>query len=184
MADAPMRILLTGPPGCGKTTAVARIVAALSGKVRMAGFYTEEIREAGRRVGFRWQRLDGRTGTLAHVHTKSPHRVSKYGVDVESFETQAVSILDPHATGVDLFVIDEIGKMECFSARFVEAIHLLLKSDKSVLATVAQKGTGLIREVKSHPHIELVHLTRENRDEMTRKIIATLSPRPTTRGSH
>jgi len=122
MANAPLRILLTGPPGCGKTTAVTKIVDTLDREVRMAGFYTEEIREAGRRVGFRWHRLDGRTGTLAHVHIKSPHRVGKYGVDIESFDREAVSVLAPDASDVDLFVIDEIGKMECFSDEFVDTI--------------------------------------------------------------
>jgi nucleoside-triphosphatase len=179
MADAPLRILLTGPPGCGKTTAVRKIVGALDTKLRMAGFYTEEIRAAGRRVGFRWQRLDGPRGTLADIHIKSFHRVSKYGVDIESFDREAVAVLDPHAAGVDLFVVDEIGKTECFSAKFTEAIRRLLKSDKPVLATVAQKGAGLIREVKTYPGVELLHLTRENRDEVTRHIAGFLS---STRG--
>ncbi len=174
MAGTPIRVLLTGPPGCGKTTAVVKIAAALDEKVRRAGFYTEEICEAGGRVGFRWHRLNGRSGTLAHVKIKSPHRVSKYGVDIESFETEAVSVLNPDTPDVDLFVIDEIGKMECFSGEFVDAIRRLLKSDKSVLATVAQKGAGLIREVKSYPGVELVHLTRENRDNVTRQIAERL----------
>ncbi len=170
MANAPIRILLTGTPGCGKTTAVVKIAAALDKKVTMAGFYTEEIREAGRREGFRWHRLDGPSGTLAHVKIKSPHRVSKYGVDIESFETEAVSVLDPDTPEVDLFVIDEIGKMECFSDKFVDAIRRLLKSDKSVLATVAQKGAGLIREVRIAPGVELLHLTRENRGDITQQV--------------
>ncbi len=170
MANTPIRILLTGPPGCGKTTAIVKIAAALDKKVRMAGFYTEEIREAGRRVGFRWHRLDGHSGMLAHVKIKSPHRVSKYGVDVGGFETEAVSVLDPKTPRVDLFVIDEIGKMECFSGKFVDAIRQLLKSDRCVLATVAQEGAGLIREVKSYPGVELVHLTRENRDGVIQQV--------------
>jgi nucleoside-triphosphatase len=174
MTDAPMRILLTGPPGCGKTTAVMKIAGRLDKRLRLAGFYTEEIREAGQRVGFRWHRLDGRTGTLAHVKTKSPHRVSKYGVDLASFERGAVSVLDPEASDVDLFMIDEIGKMECFSEKFVDAIRRLLKSDKSVLATVAQKGPGLIQQVKSYPGVELLHLTRENRDEATQQVVDRL----------
>jgi nucleoside-triphosphatase len=116
-------------------------------RVRMAGFYTEEIREAGWRAGFRWHRLDGRTGILAHVKIKSPRHVSKYGVDLGSFDGEAVLVLDPETPDVDLFVIDEIGKMECFSDKFVATVRRLLQSDKSVLATVAQKGPGLIQQV-------------------------------------
>ncbi len=170
-----MRILLTGPPGCGKTTAVRTIVGALRGKLRMAGFHTQEIRKAGQRTGFHWYRLDGRTGILAHVDIKGPHRVSKYGVDIESFDRKVVPVLDPDAADVDLFVIDEIGKMECFSDRFVAAVRRLLRSNVSVLATVAQKGPGLIQEVKSYPDVALLHLTRENRDEVARQVTDMLA---------
>ncbi len=175
MARARVRIVLTGPPGCGKTTAVMKVVGALDQKLRMVGFYTQEVREAGRRKGFRWHRLDGRAGMLAHVDIKGPYRVSKYGVDVESFDREAVSVLNPDATEVDLFVIDEIGKIECFSDKFVDAVRRLLDSGRSILATVAQKGSGLIREAKSHPGIKLLHLTPANRDEVTQEIIDKLT---------
>ena len=36
-------LLLTGPPGCGKTTVVRRVIHQLS-HLRLAGFYTEEMR--------------------------------------------------------------------------------------------------------------------------------------------
>ncbi len=173
MSEEPVRILLTGPPGCGKTTAVRKIVDALGGP-GVVGFYTEEIREAGTRKGFRWHRLDGRTGILAHVDIKSPHRVSKYGVDVQGFDRDIVPALDPHAADAGLFVVDEIGRMECFSERFIEALRRLLQSDKPLLATVAQKGAGFIRDVKSYPGIRLLHLTRENRDTLTQEVAEML----------
>jgi nucleoside-triphosphatase len=108
---------------------------------------------------------------VAHIDIKGPNRASKYGGDVRGFDERVVPILDPDTAGVELFVIDEIGKMECFSERFVEAVRRLLESDKPILATVAQKGSGFIREVKDYPALRLLHLTRENRDEVTRKVV-------------
>jgi nucleoside-triphosphatase len=35
--------LLSGPPGCGKTTVLRRLAERL-GDLRLAGFYTQEIR--------------------------------------------------------------------------------------------------------------------------------------------
>jgi nucleoside-triphosphatase THEP1 len=44
-------LLLTGPPGSGKTTVVQRLLERLHDR-RLAGFYTQELRERGKRVGF------------------------------------------------------------------------------------------------------------------------------------
>jgi nucleoside-triphosphatase len=167
------KILLTGLPRCGKTTAVMKIIANLdSGKI--AGFYTKEIRIGGVRKGFSWNRLDGTTGTLAHADIKGSFRVGKYGVDVASFEKSVVSTLDFEKTDTQLFVIDEIGKMECFSKDFVDAIRSLFKSDKSVLATVALKGSGLISEVKDYPDTKLFNLTRNNSEKTIDEILQSL----------
>ncbi|NIP28379.1 MAG: hypothetical protein GWN67_04045 [Phycisphaerae bacterium] len=166
--------LLTGLPRSGKTTAVMQIINNINcGKV--AGFYTQEIREGGIRKGFSWRRLDGTTGTLAHIDIKGPFRVGKYGVDVAGFEKSVVPILDAEESGAQLFVIDEIGKMECFSEKFVIAIRCLFKSDKSILATVALKGSGLISEVKNYSNIRLFNLTRHNRDKTIMEILQALS---------
>ena len=168
------KIVITGLPGCGKTTAVTEIVAALAG-VRVAGFYTEEIREGDARKGFGWRRLDGPSGILSHVSFKGRPRVGKYGVDVAGFEESVLGVLDIEQTEADLYVIDEIGKMECLSQRFVTAVRRLLASDRAVLATVAKKGTGLIDQVKRHPDIQLLNLTRERHEQLVGQIVQLLS---------
>ena len=168
------KILLTGLPGCGKTTAITKIVANLS-REKVVGFYTQEIRQNGARKGFRWKRLDGVAGTLVHVDTKGRFRVGKYGVDVEGFEKAVLPILDAERTDAELFVLDEIGKMECFSEKFVVAVRRLFASEKSVLATVARKGAGLIRDVKAYPGTKLFTLTAENREKVISEISQLLS---------
>ncbi|MGB2863979.1 MAG: NTPase [Sedimentisphaerales bacterium] len=174
MSSKSSKILLTGLPGCGKTTAIMKIIAELD-CTSVAGFYTEEIRESNTRRGFRWKRLDGTTGILAHVDIKGRFKVGKYGVDVADFEKSVAPVLDVEQTDAELFVIDEIGRMECFSEKFVVVTRRLFASDKSVLATVARKGTGLISEVKNYPDTQLFNLTRENRDKTINEILQILS---------
>jgi len=174
MSPESAKILLTGLPGCGKTTAVMQIIENLNCK-KIAGFYTQEIRQNSSRKGFYWARLDGATGVLAHVDIKGPLRVGKYGVDVAGFEKSVVPVLDIEQIDAELFILDEIGKMECLSGKFVATVRRLFASDKSVLATVAQKGTGLISEVKNYPGIRLFNLTRQSRDETIVEILQILS---------
>jgi nucleoside-triphosphatase len=168
------KILLTGLPGCGKTTAVIKILKNLNCE-RAAGFYTQEIREGDKRKGFRWSRLDGATGKLAHIDIKGPFRVGKYGVDVTGFERAVVPVLDTEQTDAELYILDEIGKMECLSGKFVTAARRLFDSEKPVLATVAQKGSGLISEVKKYTNIQLFKLTSGNRDKTIAEIAQILS---------
>ncbi len=76
--------LLTGKPGTGKTSLIKQAVAGMGGKA--GGFYTEEIRSGGTRLGFRLVTLDGESAVLAHVNIHSRYRVSKYGVDIDNLD--------------------------------------------------------------------------------------------------
>jgi nucleoside-triphosphatase len=174
MLSESAKILLTGLPRSGKTTAIMQIIKNLNCD-KVAGFYTQEIRQGSIRKGFSWRRLDGAIGTLAHIDIKGHFRVGKYGVDVAGFEKSVVPILDAEESDTKLFVIDEIGKMECFSEKFVIAIRGLFKSNKSILATVALKGSGLISEVKNYSNTRLFNLTHHNLDKTIVEILQALS---------
>lgn len=165
-------LLLTGVPGAGKTTVLRKVAAGLSDR-RLAGFYTEEIRSDGERHGFRMVCFDGREGTMARTEFPGPHRVGKYGVDVAVIDALADSSLklEQHT---DVYLVDEIGKMECLSEQFVAAIGRILESGKPVVATVALHGEGLIDEVKRRPGIQIWQVTRENRDRLPDDILAWL----------
>ena len=160
---------MTGPPGVGKTTLVRKVAADLAAR-RPVGFYTAEIRERGARKGFELVSLDGRRGLLSHVDVRGPYRVGKYGVDVEGFDRFLDTIQWP-GPDAGLVVIDEIGKMECFSQRFRTLVRRILDSDTPVLATVARQGSGLIAEVKQRPDVELLELSTRNRDSLAGEIV-------------
>ena len=176
MSPGPPRVLLlTGPPGIGKTTAMRRIASGLAGRA-LGGFTTAEIREKGVRVGFALESFDGARAVLAHVGIPSPHRVGRYGVDLAALARFAASALDP-AARPDLYLVDEIGKMECLSSCFIRLAETLLDSGKIVVATVARQGEGLIREVKGRPDSLLVEVTPANRQLLPDELVRWLEKR-------
>jgi nucleoside-triphosphatase len=173
---SPKNVLLTGRPGCGKTTVVRRVVDALADR-RLAGFYTEEMRVAGRRVGFEAIGLRGGRTVLAHVDFPASKRVGRYGVDVSAFEELVRAELERSFDDVDLFVVDEIGKMECHSRRFVEAATRLLDSPVPVLATIALKGGGFIGRAKARKDAEIVEVTSQSRQDLPDALLERLALR-------
>jgi nucleoside-triphosphatase len=171
---SPLKLFLTGNPGCGKTTLVRRVVDALTGEVAMTGFLTEEIREGGKRKGFRGATLDGRAFVLAHVDSQSDVRVGSYGVEREGLETVGVPSLTPN-DDTRLIVLDEVGKMESFSQRFQDAVESLLAGDKPVLGTVAAQGVGFVKRVRKDPRITLLTVTPRSRDAMVGDVLRRLA---------
>jgi nucleoside-triphosphatase len=165
-------LLLTGVPGVGKTTVMRKLERLLGGRP-IRGFVTDEIRSGrGERLGFQLETLDGRTARLAGVGVRSKHSVGRYGVDVEALDSVAVPSLALDERSV--YLIDEIGRMECLSRAFVAAVTRLFDSSCNVIATVAQRGTGFIAEVKRHPRAELWEVTRANRDTLPGRIVSWL----------
>jgi len=162
---SPKNVLLTGPPGCGKTTVVRRVVQALDG-LRLAGFYTQEVRERGQRVGFEIVGRAGQRCLLAHVDWRSHLRVGRYGVEPDRLEPVIEAELSQSPGDVDVYVLDEIGKMECLCPFFVEAVRRVLDGPAPVLTTIAQKGGGFIAEAKARPDVQLVAVDPANRDDL------------------
>jgi nucleoside-triphosphatase len=169
-------ILVTGSPGVGKTTLIREVAKRLA-NYHPAGLYTEEIRDAqGTREGFQLVTLDGRRQVLAHVDYPGPFRVSRYGVDVVGFERLLQELNLRHDRSA-LIVIDEIGKMECFSRRFMDEMTMLMSQPKTLVATIALKGEGFIEQVKNRPDCRLITVTRENRDELVEELATELRRR-------
>ena len=152
--------LLTGRPGTGKTSLIKEVATRMKG--RAGGFFTEEMRTRGVREGFKLVTLDGEEAVLAHVNIRSQYRVSKYGVDIDGLERIGVPALYRAVQQCDLVVIDEIGKMELFSAGFREAVTAVIGSGKRVLGTIMLNPHPWADAIKRQPQVNLIVVTRDN----------------------
>jgi len=163
-------ILLTGRPGCGKSTVVRRAVDRL--ETVAGGFWTEEIREGHRRVGFRVEDIrTGRRGVLAHADYTTGPRVSKYRVDVAAFERVGVAAVQAALGREGWIVIDEVGKMELFSNGFPKVVTAALDARQPLLATVARHRHPFINAIRQRRDVQMIEVTPENREGLPEHLV-------------
>jgi nucleoside-triphosphatase len=155
-------IFMTGAPSSGKTTVIKKVIAGLGVPVR--GFYTEEERVAGKRVGFMMKALDGRKGYLAHQDIPSDFHIRRYGVSIENIEAVAVPAITP--VNKHVIILDEIGRMECFSEAFKKAAIDALDSPNIVVGTITFGGDDFILNIKDREDIEIYEVTPDNRNTL------------------
>lgn len=171
----PNNLLLTGRPGVGKTT-IIRAVAQTLGE-RAGGFYTEEVRERGRRVGFRIVTLNGETGWLAHVRLPGRYRVGKYNVNVDDLERIGVTAIRRAQALSDVVLIDEIGPMELYSPAFKQAVMSAMDSPVPLVATVMARFEPWTHALKVRRDAEVWEVTVANRDAMPARVLAWVHAR-------
>ena len=153
--------LVTGPPRSGKSTLIERAVSQI--QVPMTGFFTTEIRQGGKRMGFSIDTLDGKTGVLAHRGIKSLFRVGPYGVNLQDLDQIAVPSMLPTEPG-EIVIIDEIGKMEVFSPLFKKTLLQVLESSNQVIGSISKKGDNFIQNIKKRDDVFLIPMSESTRD--------------------
>lgn len=173
MYKANKNILISGLPGIGKTTLIKNLLSKMPLE-QPKGFYTEEIRYEGERKGFQAVSLSGEKIILAHELLQSGYNIGKYKVDVKGF--------DMFLDGIDFYseldrpvIIDEIGKMECLSNKFVRIVSELLDLPAPLIATIAHTDGGIKGRIKKRDDVILYKMNLDNRDTLVEEILAELS---------
>ncbi len=165
-------ILLTGTPRIGKTTIIHKIINKSSKEC--AGFYTEEIRQKNRRVGFSLTTLDKKNCILSHKNVESRYRVGKYRVNLDCIEKIGVAAIKEGIKKRKIIIIDEIGKMELFSREFRDIVIKALDSNSRVVGTILFSSHSFCDKIKKRDDVEIIEVTEENRNTLPDVIIERL----------
>ena len=173
------KILITGPPRCGKSTLISKLIEYYNNKkdYTIYGFLTPEIRERGNRIGFNIVDIySGKISQLARVGDfKTKYKLGKYNVFIQEFDKYIEDNLSLEEKTIDLIVIDEIGRMELFSKKFQDFITNIFSLKISVLATI---GLKLSHPIKTYllnlPSVLLLNLNKRNSQLVFEKVTSLI----------
>jgi len=165
------KFLITGNPGVGKTTLILQLAEYYEKICTVNGFYTREIRQSGRRIGFGIKTFGGVEKILAHVEWASRYRVGRYGISVSNLD-EVLQTIQSHPKPPDIWIIDEIGKMESYSQRFQLFIEKVFGENTTVIATIAKSAGGWISTIRQRNDIMLLELEYANRDNFVRNFVS------------
>lgn len=179
----------------GKTTIIKGVQSSIQQtcgtNVVIKGFYTEECRKGGDRIGFDivyWPT----TTSSSTATTQDPQRVSlsrmmdrvqkgkpfvgRYLVDINNVAEYAIASIsgEPNVNCNELVLLDEIGKMEMLCPQFIPAVTTLLSTSSSrnrvVFGTIPTPRYGRViadvENVRARDDVMVLHVTKDNRDEL------------------
>lgn len=169
-------LLVTGPPGCGKSTLIINVLGKIDVPAR--GFTTAEIRSGrGERQGFRITSLSGREGILAHREVRTGPRLGRYRINLKDLDeigtAEIEAALDDPSTR--LVVVDEIARMEMYSNRFRRAVIEALDSAKALLGTIQKRSDPFLDGIRSRPDTLIIPIERRNRGAAENGVLSELT---------
>ncbi|GAB6266343.1 MAG: NTPase [Methanothrix sp.] len=164
------RIAVTGSPGIGKSTLVAKVISGT--KLRVGGVLARDRCYKDRRTGFELLDLStGMVGILADEAGDGP-QLGKYRVHLDDLDRIGAQAVE-NALGCDLIVVDEVGPMELSSHRFVLAVEKAIASPKPMLVVLHQWSNHRLAK-KIRGSFRVLTVTRENRDSLADEIAKAL----------
>lgn len=98
-------------------------------------------------------------------------------MDLTLFESLALPELQVKEN-IDLFIIDEVGKMELYSSSFFHAVKRVCESNITILASIHIPKYGrdilAIAHLRDNPGTEVFSLDRGSRDSIKEHVYALL----------
>jgi nucleoside-triphosphatase THEP1 len=174
-----MKVLLTGKHGCDKSVVLLKFLKQYTGEVD--GVYSRMLfDEKNNRVGFEAIRVKGGSRVIAHSRMFTPSScivADKYFVDVDAINSFVVPALEEAVKNTEaLIVIDEIGPIEAYSARFLTLIEKLLRSERHMLATIVQDPEPWSIDFKQNPEARVIRVDPPYRDMLSKYLLDVFEP--------
>jgi nucleoside-triphosphatase len=98
--------------------------------------------------------------------------VGRYKVNLDALENVGVTAIETAAEECDIVIIDEVGRMEVESEKFVDIVKKILEEDKPLILTLHKKSRNpLLQDIRRRDDVRILEVTPINRDLLPYKII-------------
>lgn len=167
-----MKIILSGEPGIGKSTILEKVLAQCKMHNKSVhGCIVKEVQSSGIRSGFKIHYLPSYKETLLACCKKrlSLKYISKFSVNLNAIEGELIPFMNHMSLDKvsDIFIFDEIGRMQNLSPGFLLAVDSLLSVKKPIIATIVHDDEIWARKYKNHPDYLHITVTHKNRDSLS-----------------
>ncbi|TFH01517.1 MAG: hypothetical protein E4H13_04670 [Calditrichales bacterium] len=169
----PQNVLIAGAPGIGKTTLISRLYRDLT-PLLVRGFYKEALHENQVIKGYHLRTFNFQELVYAHIHLEGPDRFGEFGLNKDGLDHLVTRELSTKS-GTELFLIDEIGLMECQSVRFCRHIIEAMNSDIPLIATLASIDVLDVLDVKDRKDITLLKMNQKNKNSLWKTVLVEIS---------
>ena len=163
-------LFLTGEKGVGKSTILRLLAASWEGPV--GGFRTP-CRPAGEGKVVEVRSMDGQRRMEAARFSSPLHREP---CNPAAFEVLARELIWESCRPGCLTVMDELGFMEAELPVFPREVLRRLDQPFPVVGALRQEENPFLAAVRAHPQVEVILVTRENRDRLPGRLAKRLHP--------
>lgn len=155
-------LMICGEVGVGKSTLINRLLE--NNNKPVCGYVTKSLRrrDDGYHEIFMYAPGDEEHAVfLADCNKRDRH------VNLEVFETLGLELLS-QVRDEGIILMDEIGFMEEKAEGFTSRVLELLDGDVPVIGAVksSHPDSAYLNAVRNHPNVNLVNITKDNRDEL------------------
>lgn len=170
-----MKLLLTSPPGLGKSTIIDSIVESID--CHKFGIVAREVLDQdGLRSGFRAIDSKGNQRQFMSATKDGSGPINGFAVDLEAIDAFVVPELEKALEQTETFVyIDEIGRAQARSKAFIDVVRRIFASSNPMLASIVFADEPFSLEFKNHPQAVSIEVNLKNRDRLPDVLRAALS---------
>ena len=155
-------IFYTGPRGIGKSTLLQKHLAQFQGV--FAGFRTVKV-PRGESFSVHMLPVDKKEMPTEENLLFDRDKKREYEENALRFNVLGCRLLG-NIEGAELIVMDELGAAESAAAAFQDRVLALLDGDIPILGVLQEGESAFQRRVATHPNVELIYVTEENRDRL------------------